>query len=276
MPPNIRRALKEITPPILLRLRPPRALPAYDTFDRALADSHSYEDPGVIEVVSRKTQLYVASLKEQGNAIVDRQTLQNLFILAYVHPERSLEVVELGGACGAMCASLKLFLPERIARWRIVETPAMAEAGKQLFQTDALTFHSDLNAAAQVARRDLLWAQGVLQYTRDPIRAWNELFQLAFDFVYVTRTEVGLALAPPVVTKQSVWLSEHGPGAMPAGLLDRMTSQPLTIVSPDALRVPANYRIAFSFVESAETVMRIGKQRVATQNRGWLLRKVQG
>jgi putative methyltransferase (TIGR04325 family) len=165
-------------------------------------------------------------------------------------------------------------LPGRIARWRIVETPAMAEAGNQLFQTAALTFHDDLNAATRGTCRDLLMAQGVLQYTRDPIRAWNDLFQRDFDFVYVTRTLVGVDLAQPVITKQIVPLSEHGPGAMPVGLTDRFTSQPLTIVAPEMLRVPANYRVAFSFVESPETVMRIGAQRVATRNMGWLLKKI--
>ncbi len=274
MPPNIRRALKEITPPILLRLRSPRPLPEYATFDDALADSHSYQDPGLIEIVSKKTQLYIASLQNQGNAIVDRQTIQNLFVLGYVHPEKSLEVVELGGACGAMYALLNLYLPGRLVRWRIVETPAMAEIGRQLFQTAALTFHNDLNAAAQGTCRDLLMAQGVIQYTRDPIRAWNDLFQLDFDFVYVTRTLVGVDLAQPVITKQIVSLSEHGPGAMPVGLTDRITSQPLTIVPREALRVPANYRVAFAFVESPDTVMRIGGKRVVTRNLGWLIQKI--
>ncbi len=75
MLPNIRRMLKEITPPILLRLRSPRVLPVYGMFDHALTDSHSYEDPSVIQVVSKKMQLYIASLQTQDNMIVGRQTL---------------------------------------------------------------------------------------------------------------------------------------------------------------------------------------------------------
>ncbi len=83
---------------------------------------------------------------------------------------------ELSSACGAMYLSLKLRLSERIYRWHIVETPAMAEVGKNLFQDEHLRFYADLNAAAQVARRDLLWAQAVVQYTRDLSCTWNDLF----------------------------------------------------------------------------------------------------
>ncbi len=63
-------------------------------------------------------------------------------------------------------------------------------------------------------------------------------------------------------------------GTMPAGLTDRITVYPVTIVPTEMLRVPENYRTAFSFMEGVETVIQIGKQCITTQNMGWLLQKV--
>lgn len=157
------RSIKEFIPPILLRLRPKQPMKVYDTFDLAVADSHTYEDPGVIDMVSRKTDAYRKALREQDRTVTDRQTVQNMFVLAYVCPDRRLDVLEVGGACGAMYFGLYHLLPDRINTWRVVETPAMAAAGRLLFPDDRLAFFSDMDTAvSNLTSRDLLMAQGVL------------------------------------------------------------------------------------------------------------------
>ena len=110
----------------------------YESFDAALRDSDSYEDPRLVEVVKEKTKRYRESLAQKP-PITTRQLVQNLFVLSYVEPQRELSVLEIGGACGASYFETELMLPGRIRHWSIVETPAMAAAGES---DSKLSFHS--------------------------------------------------------------------------------------------------------------------------------------
>ena len=65
-------------------------------------------------------------------AITTRQTAQNMFVLSYVFAQRAINVLEVGGACGASYFETQVMLPGRISHWSIVETPAMAAAGQSL------------------------------------------------------------------------------------------------------------------------------------------------
>ena len=252
------------------RVRSLRPQPAYDSFQHALADSHTYEDSELVDLVARKTEVWN---KSQTNVVADRQTTQNLLVLSAIQPDRPLDLLEVGGACGATFLSLNHLLPGRIATWRIVETPAMAEAGERLALSNQLSFSRNLVAAnAAMGRRDLLFAQGVLQYMPDPVRAFGDLLALGFDNVYVSRTLVGVGLERPVITKQVVSLSEHGPTVALAGMAQRKTSQPLTIVPAEYLeRVRPNYRAVLAFAEGADRVVLVGWKRVVTRTIGFLL-----
>jgi len=57
----------------------------YESFDAALRDSDSYEDPRLVEVVKEKTKRYRESLDSRA-PIRTRQMIQNLFVLSYVEP----------------------------------------------------------------------------------------------------------------------------------------------------------------------------------------------
>ena len=198
--------IRSFVPPILWRLRPARSMKVYDSYDDALVDSHTYEDPGVIQVVSSKTEAYRnALLAGKDKTVNNRQTVQNMFVLSYVWHDRPLDVLEIGGACGASYFELNHLLPGRIKSWHVVETPAMAAAGRKLFQDDRLTFHDDLDTAvAQLESLDLLIAQGVLQYMRDPLQTLEALLKLGFAYVYITRTVVGDGIQRPIITTGNV------------------------------------------------------------------------
>lgn len=254
----------------------------YDSYDHALADSHTYEDPGIIQVVSSKTEAYRnALLAVKDQTVNNRQTVQNMFVLSYVWHDRSLDVLEIGGACGASYFELNHLLPGRIKSWHVVETPAMAAAGRSLFQDDRLTFYDDLDTAvSQLENLDLLIAQGVLQYMRDPLQTLGleALLKLGFTYVYITRMVIGDGIQRPIITKQVVNLSVHGPGAVPKGFADRKTSQPLTIVPLESIasRISADqYCPIFTFMEGENVLMRIGSRTVTTRMIGFLLEKVQ-
>ena len=271
--------IRHIVGALLNRENTPR-LRSYSSFADAQRDSDTYEDSQLIEVVKEKTKRYRDTLATStSRAVTTRQAVQNMFVLSYVEPARMIDVLEVGGACGASYFETKHLLPNRVAHWSIAETPAMAAAGAGLHSDPsvnsdtALSFHSDLTAAAaQLASRDLAIAQGVLQYADDPLQMLRALFDLQFSFVYVTRTAVA-DVDSPVFIKQDTELAAHGPGKLPNAPKGRST-QPMTLVSRKSLLsvVPANYEIAFEFDEAAERILAIDDARVTVRDAGFLAR----
>jgi putative methyltransferase (TIGR04325 family) len=200
-----------------------------------------------------------------------------MFVLSHVWNGRPLDVLEIGGACGASYFELAHLLPQRIRSWHVVETAGMAAAAKRLFEDNELFFYDDLGIAVSRLRNlDLLVAQGVLQYVRDPLQTLEALLRLDFTYVYITRTVVGDDIEFPVITKQVVNLSAHGPGSVPKGFVDRKTSQPLTIVPHECItsRISIGYDVVFAFNESQDSRMSIGAKTMKTKVVGFLLRKV--
>jgi putative methyltransferase (TIGR04325 family) len=248
---------------------------AYDSFESALRDSDSYEDPRLIEVVKKKTLRYRETLVSGHRpAIQSRQLVQNLFVLSFVDPQRPLNVLEIGGACGASYFETTTMLPARIRHWSIVETPAMAAAGQSLNDDPKLSFHSDLaSAAKRLESRDLAVAQGALQYAGNPLEVLKDIFALEPSYVYVTRTAV-TNVHSPIFTKQDTDLSAHGPGIL-ANARAGKSSQPMTLVNYDVLisAIPPNYEIVFEFDESDERLVSIAGRSVRIRDVGFLARR---
>ena len=247
----------------------------YNSFASALHDSDSYEDPRLIEIVKEKTRTYRDALEsDPEHTSANRQALQNMNVLESVEPKRPLNVLEVGGACGASYFEARHLLPGRIRHWSIVETPAMAAAGQSLTSDPALSFHSDpAPAVSQLESRDLAIAQGVLQYTADPVQTLNDLFALEFSYVYVTRTTVA-DVDRPIFTKQETELAAHGPGKLPAAPEGKST-QPIILVSFASLAsaIPSHYEIAFRFAESEDRQLRVAGRLVTIRDIGLLARK---
>lgn len=247
---------------------------AYPSFEDAQRDSDTYEDPQLIEVVKEKTKRYRDALANSASrAVTTRQTAQNMFVLSYVEPQRAINVLEVGGACGASYFETKHLLPLCIAHWAIAETRAMAAAGNNINDDPALSFHSDLTSAAnRLPARDLAIAQGVLQYARDPIAMLKALFELQFSYVYITRTAVA-DVDSPVFIKQDTELAAHGPGRLPNRPPGKST-QPMTLVNYKSLlsTTPANYEIVFEFVESEDRFLPIDDHPVTVRDAGFLAR----
>jgi len=268
----------EFIPSIHFGSRPKESMQLFDNFDSALADSDTYEDPGVIQVVTDKTKSYKISLSQKNERYVgSRQIAQNLFVLSHIYPNKELNILEIGGACGAAYLDVRHFLPSRVRCWHILETPAMAASGKKFFQDEALKFFENLEHAVSGIRggRDLLIAQGVLQYLRDPIKTFRDLLKLDFEYIYITRTIVGENLSHPIITQQVVDLSQHGPGPAPAGFADRKTSQPLTILPFESFKpsISEDYNIKFIFDEGDMHLVRIASRKIKTKMMGFLLER---
>jgi len=254
-----------------------RILKTYSSYEKALYESHTYEDPDIVRTVFEKTKILHNSLKDNAIRWVHQyQTSQNMFVLTLLDPHRPLHVLELGGACGATYMELTHLLSLPIGAWHIVESRIMVETARSVFEDETLRFYFDLSTGvADLAERDLLFAQGVLQYTPDPIKTWMNILDLNFSHVYLTRTHVSDGLQHPVITVAYQNLSQHGPGCMPNGLADKETSQPLTIVPLEQLldRIPDRYRVLYMFDEGSR-ILETNSVKIPGKIAGLLLKKV--
>ena len=275
---GIRQLISSSTGALLRREQTIR-MRAYASFEDALNDSDSYEDPRVIQIVSEKSRLFRKQLQSSSTTktITTRQLSQNLFVLTYAKASQPLDVLEVGGSCGASYFQLRHLIPGSIGAWAIVETPAMAAAGKTFTDDDGLSFHSDFTSAiAALNSRDLAMAQGVLQYALDPLKMLVDIFGLGFRSVYVSRTVVLTNANRPherVFTQQRTRLEDHGPGPLPSGFLDETTTQPLVLVTRESLlsTIPANYQLEFLFTGFDEQTLLIDTARVPVSEIGSLL-----
>jgi putative methyltransferase (TIGR04325 family) len=274
--------LRDFIPPIVGKITHRRAsstLTEYGSYEEALAHSDSYEAADIIDVVTRKTEIYRNQLVNSAGPIIgNRQTLQNLFVLSHVRPERPLHVVELGGACGASYFEMAHLLPGRIASWSIVETPAMAARAREALHHPSLSFFDNLrDAVAEMESRDLLIAQGVLQYTPQPLKKLDELLSRDFDWIYVSRTMTLNDGSPvePIIFNSESRLSEHGCGPMPTGFPDRMVTTPCTLFSAESYlaRIPGTYHERFLFDEDDPLSLTTNARAVEAKSIGFLLRR---
>ena len=270
----LRRLLTDITPPVLLRLRRGPAVRLRSASEAASVNWRAYHDARIVDIVSRKTAVYRRELDTGNPRLVgNRQMTQDMFVLARVHPNKPLSVMELGGACGATYFEQDRLQPGRIRSWYVVETPPMAAAGSQQFADGRLAFFTDRHdAVARIAERDLLIVKGVLQYLQDPLGTLEDLLRFGFDYFYVSRTEVGVDVDRPLILERTAALSEHGPGPAPRGFRDGMCTVPAMIVPNGAVlaRIAPGYRVAYLFDEDGGDRVRAGRRGVTTRMLGFL------
>jgi putative methyltransferase (TIGR04325 family) len=253
--------------------RPQRRLRRYASLDEAARDCDGYQDDELIEVVCRKTEGYRAGLA--ASELRDRQTIQNLFVLLHVSRREPIDVVELGGACGAVFFEVERWLPGLVRRWTIVETPAMARAARARFADDRLRFADDLSPLdARDGSPSVFMAQGSLPFVPDAGGVLARAARGGFDALYVTRTLVLEDEPAAIVTRQEASIREHGPGPTPADVHDRLLTQPMVLLPWPLLRHPPDgYETALSFEEGPAAEWQVGNGRVRVRERGVLLRR---
>lgn len=277
--------LIDFIPPVLFNLHKKLSsdvlIHEYDCYENALEASDTYEDPEVVEVVSQKTIALKKILESRTgySKIYNPQIIQNLFIIEYVNSrinqDEPLNILELGGACGANFFELKHLIPGKINNWHIVETPAMAAAGKKTLQNDQIKFFDKLNdAVSNLGKRNLIIAQGVLQHLPVPLETLRNFFSMDFEYIYITRTEIGLNIAKPIIVNQITNLLSNGPTIMLCGVNDKKRSYPKTILPKSLLEeeMEKGHKIVFLFDESKKSIIKTRKTRIETKLAGYLLK----
>ena len=223
----------------------------FNSYSEALSQCGSYDDGDIAEVVRLKTEKYILGLSDQLNFPRD---VQNLLILKEVSGDlQKMQVVELGGACGALFFFSEHHIGNKISRWTIVETEQMVQCAKKYFLKEKLKFVMDF-AELQLLNEDktLCVASGVLQYFPDPAKIIEDIFKKNFKYVYVSRQPLLIDSFSPGITIQKSNLLNHGPGNIDQNKYNKEKKTPITFLPESFLFQKAEsegYEIIYQFDE---------------------------
>lgn len=242
---------KDFIPPIVIkaarRIRPKRP-ELYSSYAAAAAACGTdYEDPNLIEVIFKKTEIYRDQLFTEIPFIKDFPSVLSLFgtALAAIGEHAEVNVIDFGGACGGHYFTAKAVFRDRLRfRWYVVETPAMVKRAREI-ETDELKFYDDL-AAAQTAigQIDLLHSSGTLQFVPLPYETLEMLLNCNARVLMLQRLALTTGIQE-LITVQRTRFRAHGYGPLPAGVQDGASCVPCQYMRQSRFEdmVTASYRI---------------------------------
>lgn len=199
----------------------------YPSFESAQEAAAGYQDPRIVATVAEKTHRYIDNLDPSRG--VGLHLIQTGLAVCMARTRPQIDVLELGGACGATFFELDARFPDAIRSWTILETSAMADVGRANFATQKLSFVDRVDETLHAKAFDLAVAQGALQYTPDPLRAIVALTDLEPTIICITRTSMALRADGLVHGVQRSRIADHGPGVLAE---DRgEASTPMTLLS---------------------------------------------
>lgn len=247
----------------------------FSSFEEAASVCGKYDDNVVADVVRIKTKLF---LKNNQDVIDNRQATQNLLVFqTVINNSNNIEVVEIGGACGALYFFINNYFSKKIKMWRIFETPSMAQAGKKYFEDDRLIFSSALNDLSKNGSTGhICIASGVIQYLPNPSACLDLIFSNQFEYIYFTRQPVLTSHEAPVITTQITNLLDHGPGTLKGEKYNKKKKTPVTYIPEKYFfdRIDQyGYSIIYNFEEQSEMVLNFNGNPIQYKIAGLLLKR---
>lgn len=199
---------------------------SYATWSEARAASAGYDDATVLD-----RALSAARAVRSGRAAWERDGAT--FDEPAVHPPLlvalrtvaaaqggRLDLVDFGGALGSTWWQYRPSLVGLVAvRWRVVEQPHFAAAGRRQFADAVLSFHESLDEALAGTVPAAILLSSVLPYVEAPHALVADVLQRGFKHVIIDRT--------PFVTKGGERLTVQrvppglGGGSYPCWLFER-------------------------------------------------------
>lgn len=198
---------------------------SYSSWDEAAEATDGYDSNAILEkaiIAARKVR--------DGQAVFERDTVcmshpeWNWPILAALYANaarisRPLSVIDFGGALGSLYYQHRNLLIGSIDfRWKIVEQPHFAAAGKSEFEGPELSFHSSIDDAVEEASSSVLLLSSVLQYLPDPWVCLSGLMKQNWAAVVLDRTAIRRTGEADLLTIQTVPPSIY-PASYPAWFL---------------------------------------------------------
>jgi putative methyltransferase (TIGR04325 family) len=247
----------------------------FSSFEEATSICGKYDDGELSDVVRIKTQNF---LKANVGAVDTRQATQNLLVFQTVlNNSQYIDVIEIGGACGALFFFINTYFTERIKNWVILETPSMVKAGKKYFETPCLNFSSDLTDLSKKGLADRICiASGVVQYMPNPSSSLDFIFSNEFDYIYLTRQPVLTSYESPLITFQLTNLLDNGPGVLTNNKYNKKKKIPITYIPEkyflDKIK-QYGYAIIYNFEEQLDLTLNVNENLIQYKVMGLLLKK---
>jgi putative methyltransferase (TIGR04325 family) len=285
----IKKVVKEVTPPIFIRVinklkgrnnnDDQNNKKEYGNYDLAIEDcmKHAYENEELCEVIASKTTYYIQTLSSKPFNLNSSANFAISAIQQYLldnNTEKTVSVLDFGGACGAHCYEIRRFIPSDIkVKWVVIETAQMVETAKAFnFETEDISFVASISEVTD--KIDIIHCSGSLQYVPKPHDYLAELLNLNAKMLFFNRMMFN-ENDRDLITIQESYLSANGPGKMSEKYTDKLMSFPHTTVSfkkfNDAI-IQKGYENNWVFDESSgtykinnETI--IGKGLLYTKNK---------
>lgn len=227
----------------------------YDSFEAALADADSYEDPLLTELVAAKGKQFAENLQSTNE--LDYSHLRILLALVGSPNSQPLRILDFGGGSGTHYWVAKKLLGESVELdWRVVETPTMVEAVKRYeLANNELTFYSNIQDATAGVTFDAVYASSSIHYTPEPYKTLEKLCNIPSKRLIVTRT--------PLATEERIFvqttrLQDNGPGPVPKSMKSRVQNQtvsyPITVLTHEA--------VCETLIDYTTTLVRISEDQV--------------
>ena len=202
---SLRALIKDLTPPLLLRLARRRDGRRYESYAAALADCPTdYDDPDLNRFRMERLK---ANLAEPADLAEDNlQPFYWLLKVAAFAASRDgpVSILDYGGGCGEYGFILRRNLDAEID-YRVVETPSLAKLCAADPAFGPIRFVDDIPDAI-----DIFFTSGTLQCVPDPEAVLRTGFGAARKFVVLGRND--FTSGRPVYHVQRSRLGDNGAG----------------------------------------------------------------
>ena len=169
------------------------------TWEEARQNAGRYDDDVILQRVHRAAQRSLANgqagIFERDGVILADQGVPLalgacLLRTAMVVPD-GINVFDFGGALGSTFLQFASFLSViKKLRWHVIEQAAFVQCGKANYESEQLRFFDSLEAAASVAKPDVVLFSSVLQYLDDPYDILSRSMKLQPAAIVVDRNPV--------------------------------------------------------------------------------------
>ena len=228
--------------------RPPRFKSFAEAVER-LPDGQDYEEGELVDVVVRKTEIYVAA--QEPKTQLDLNSARLLMALGPMLSLKAINVLDFGGAAGFHFFVAKQALTHGPAlKWHVLETEQMSNSAKRFEESGIRFFHNLGDATKNMQNIDLVIASSVLQYCDNPLDVLTDLLDLSPRFMFITRTPL-IEDGEPWCSIQSSHMRDNGPGPLPPEFKDRKVSYPISFASLSSVErlLQEKYLIRFTLDE---------------------------
>lgn len=158
-------------------------------------DSEGYDSPEILLAVSKSADSVARGEGSfERDAVVFKEPIMAWDVTAFMMWSAArnngvLNVLDFGGSLGSLYFQNKLFLDTlNSVSWIIVEQPAFAAEGNRKFQSEELSFFSEINNIPKGFCPDIIFFGSSLQYVESPLEILNQAIDLSPQTIVIHRT----------------------------------------------------------------------------------------